>query len=327
MEPNQSKQKITEKIDCSFKLKIIVCLVLSCIVVMVFFAINRALDEKKHREYKIIEDIYLINSVESVIVENDIISINGYAFIQGENAFDNKISVFLRNVDTKEEVWLKVQEVERQDVDSYFNSEYSYIKSGFFAYTKVKKINIDESYEIIINIDKIEKNSDNTVSRITVTTNRYIYNSELYTHNPIDFKIPYIDNKLGLIYEVIANGQLCSNQEDEGIYVYNYKRKLFWITTERFKFDEKGSAYIIYHLHTSHRDKLQEKQTQYKYDFLDFDFVDYEYVEETTAPYRIAIRDLPNDYPITYVKTGVYDLVNDESIWIDDFHLDNIISN
>jgi len=126
---------------------------------------------------------------------------------------------------------------------------------------------------------------------------------------------PDLNIKSELLREVFTNGRLCFYQKNEGMYVYQYNDQLYWIANEEFDYDEDKLTYIQYQLYTPQINKLPENRMQYGFDNLDFNFEEYEYVDENTAPYRVAIKDIPADYPITYIVTGVYDTVNKAWIW------------
>lgn len=322
MKTKQKIRDIIKKIEASFTLKLIICIVLCFFVIAVFVITNNIIEVRNHRKYTIVDDIRLINSVESIRHEGDGIQLEGYAFILEKDSSESKISVFLRNLDTKDEIWLDMEQVDRVDVDSYYDGGYNYKNSGFIAYNKGIIVNSDEAYEIIINIDYRESDKNGTQNkRKTVSTNQYISGGELYSYNPIDFDLPSINIESDLLKKVFTNGTLCFYHKEEGIYVYQYNGRLYWIATDDFKFEENDKTYIIYHLYTSQVDKLRASRIKHKFDNLDFDFESYEYKEENTTPYRVAIRDIPEEYAITYIKTGVYNRDLKKSYWTKSFHL------
>lgn len=325
MKTNQKIRNIIKKIEASFALKLLTCVVLCFLVITVFFIMNNIIEVRNFREYKIVDEIKLINSVESIEFESDDIKLEGYAFILEKNFSKSIISVFLRNVVSEEELWLDMEQVDREDVDFYYDGGHNYKNSGFIAYKEGKSLNTDEIYEIIINIDYDETNKDGTQNtRKTVSTNQYILGGELYSYNPIEFEMLDMDIESELLKNVFKNGVLCFYQKEEGIYVYQYEGKLYWIATDDFKFEENEETYIIYHLYTSQVDKLPERRIQHKFDNLDFNFENYEYMDENTAPYRVAIRDIPEEYAITFIKTGVYNRENKKSYWTNRFHLEGL---
>lgn len=323
MDNNKEKQSIFLNIKKDFKLQLLICVFLCIVVIIVFLIVNNIVERKNYHEYKIEDDLNLINSIENITTENEKIKVEGYAFISDRNSSNDLISVFLQNVATGKDVWFDMEQTDRPDVNAYFAGEYDYKNTGFIASTDSKNIDGKEVYEIIINIDNVHTKDGNRKDiRKTVSTGRYILNGELYSYNPIDFDKPDMDIESELLREVFANGQLCLYQKEEGMYVYQYEGKLYWIATEDFNFEESGATYIIYHLFTSHIAKLPEHRIQNRFDNLDFNFEDREYKKEITEPYRVAISDIPKEYPITYILTGVYDIEIKKSYWTKAFKLD-----
>ncbi|NLJ91163.1 MAG: hypothetical protein GX323_09725 [Clostridiales bacterium] len=324
MRNNQKKPSILSKVKDSFKLQLLVCFILSSIVIVIFIIINKTLDEIISREYTIVDDIKLINSIENISIEDDDIILKGYAFKLDNNSIGSSISVFLRNVDTGQEVWFDTEQIERYDVNSYYDCEFDYSNSGFVASASSDKLDKDEIYEIIINVDYNNNNTDTKKTRRTVSAQRYIYNEELYAYNPNEFDKPDMDIESELLREVFDNGQLYLYQKDAGMYVYQYMDKLYWIATKDFEFEETGLTYIIYSFYTSQINKLPEDRIQHRFDRLSFYFEEHEYKDEVTVPYRVAIRDIPSDYPITYMVTGIYDTENEIRVWDKYIHLSNV---
>lgn len=307
---------IYKRIDESYKLKFIACIVLSCIVIGFFLIYNKIIDNK----YIIIEDVNFVNEIENISKNNGNITIKGYAFLSDIDSKNSQISVFLRNLSDGKEVWLDVKHSIRSDVDAYYNGDYNYENSGFYAFAKANRLHSDECYEIVIKIEYT--NPDSSKLKKTVSSKRYIFNNELYVYNPKEFYEPNKNISSALLKNVLENGKLCLYQKDVGLYVYVYNGKMYWIATENFNFDKNGKTYITYHLYTSQTSKLSKDRIKYKYSNLDFYFEQHEYKEENTAPYRVAIRDVLDDFPITYIRTGVYNTLNKSWIWNKLFHID-----
>ncbi|NLL93160.1 MAG: hypothetical protein GX225_03315 [Clostridiales bacterium] len=323
MEERPKRYSIISKYKDNFMLKLLLCIVLCSLIIIFFLIVNKILDVRISREYTIVDDIRFMNSIEKVTTEKDEIKLEGYAFILEKNSYDNMISVFLRNVVTENEIWFDMEQVDRVDVSSHFDSEHDYINSGFIASIDKRALSSEEIYEIIINIDYSDTNDKSKKAiRKTVSSNQYLLGGELYSYNPIEFDMPNMNIESELIKEVFTNGKLCFYQKEEGMYVYQYEGRLYWIATDDFKFDENDKTYIIYHLYTSQVNKLPEHRIQHKFDNLDFNFEKYEYMDENTAPYRVAIRNIPDEYVITYIYTGVYNMEIKKIYWKNRFHLE-----
>ena len=266
----------------------------------------------------------MINSIEDINIANGNIILDGYAFLLGMDSTNTSVSLLLLGVNSGNEVWPDIEQINRPDVNTYFLCEYNYKYSGFRASLEDTELKDDECYEIIINIDysvdglyKVRK---------TVSSNRFILNGKLYVYNPSQFDKPDLELQSELLRKVFSDGQLCFYQKEDGMYVYQYEEKLYWIANGDFEFDKNGQTIIPYYLYTSQIDKLPVERVQYKFDNLDFHFEQYEYKDEVTAPYRVAIRDIPDDYAITNITTGHYDFETKTWFWKGSFHLDDLFN-
>ena len=314
MKENHYKNNLLSQIENSFKYKLIVCSTLCAIILLGFLFVNKIVDTKNFRKYTVAESVKLINSIENVNIENNELILSGYAFVLEKDSIDSSVSLFLRNVDKDHEIWLSIENTERPDVNTFYNSEYNYLNSGFNASTDVKKLKEDEVYEIFINIDYMDSKNEMSKRKVrtTVSSHRYILNNELYLSDPMLKLETNIESNL--LKEVFLFGQLCFYQKDAGMFVYYYDNELYWIATNEFEFNLEGKTNIPVQVFTSDIDKLPKHRKKHKFDNIGFYFEEYEYKDEKTSPYRVAICDLTTEYPITHIKTGVYD--NENKLWV-----------
>lgn len=302
------------------KLQIIVCLVLCSFVVFGFFIVDKIIEKKAYYKYEIIDDYNVVTSIEKLDINNNNLLIDGYAFILNNKSPNTSISLFLRNVINGKEIWADIEEKIRPDIGSYFSDEYK--SSGFQAsFSMDSKIKSNQCYEIIINIDSIDNN--NKRNRKTVSTKKYFFDGKLYNYNPNTFDNPILDLESELLYKVFTEGQLCYYQKDAGMYIYKYLDNIYWIANKDFMFSQNGKTSIPYHINTTQKNKLPTHRIKNGFDNLDFYFEEFEYRSETTSPYRVAIRNIPDDYPIANIRTGHYDTVNKTWYWSLIFSFDN----
>lgn len=317
----ERKKKDITILKDNVKFQIFVCILLSFIIILLYYTINNIIDLKKSREFNIVYDSMLVNNIENLSVESGKIKLTGYAFLLDRDSSENKISVFLRNVAKKQNIWLDMTQTDRIDVNEYYDGEFNYENSGFIGTISDKKLQSNEVYEIIINID-YEVTYNNLVTkkaRKTVSTNKYIFNNKLYSYNPNEFIAPDLNIESSMLKEVFTNGDLCFY--DHGMYVYLYKDKIYWITSDDLSLNSENPAYVIFHLYTSQAHLLPEQRKPYRFENFDFYFEKFEYKNEITAPYRVAIRELPKDYVIATIKTGLYDIVNKTELWYKDIYI------
>jgi len=308
----------SKKLETSFKFKILICFVLSSLVIFSSLLINKLIDIRKSHKYIIEEDFRLINEVENIIIDHDVLKLEGYAFMLEKNSSNSKISLLLRDIINGNEIWMNVKKEKRPDINTYYKCEYDYEDTGFIAMVKSNKIDFNNYYEIIVILD-IEENGYKV--RKSVSTNKYIFNNTIIDFNPLEFDIPDKNIKSELLKKVFNDGKLCFYNKDAGLYVYQYDGKLFWIANENFQFLESGKTVIPCFIYTSQINNLPENRIEHKHDSIGFKFEMNEYTEENTSPYRVAIRQIPESYPITYIRTGVYDEENNKWLWEKYFHI------
>lgn len=303
--------------------KAIICIVSMGLILGVYLLMSNPIKEKKNQEYTVKTHNDLIRYVESAEVTDKELIISGWCFYPGIDSERNKVQVFLRNVeDESDTIWLDVESVIREDVQDYYDCDVDYSLSGFRASKKLKKVPLEgKNYEILIKltytVDKVVQNGDEeTVTQKeyvkTVLTNRYLCDGEFTALLPEDEPVR---TESALLNEIFENGQLMLYHEEADVYVYQYGTKMYWIAGKDFYLKENGKTKIQFQLRTTRTDLLPAKRQENgnDWDNISFYFEKNELTDEANGHYRVAVCDIPTEYPITRFWTGYY--ANSEWVW------------
>jgi len=298
-----------------------------CVILVLYGGVSYKISYQKM--ITVTEDKNLVKYIEDVKFENEELSISGWCFYRNVDSNKSKIRVFLRNLaDENDIIWLDTQRVARDDVDAYYGGTVDYSQTGFVASKNLKKRNVEmNSYEIMITFAYDEeltgKNSKEVMK--TVATNRYIHNGFLSALR-LEEDVEPVRGIADEFNEILENGQLLVHRDDYGMYIYQYKGKIYWIAENKFYFEEDGTTTIQYQLDTTRFDKLPIYRTEnnWFYDNLGFAF-EHKEIIVSGIPYRVAVSDIPTSYPVTGIETGYY--TNSQWIWREYLNLDirNII--
>jgi len=309
-----------KKIEENGRYQVVFFIVSMCLVLGFYVGLRERVEKDVLQQYQVIEDNKLVKYVEAVKIEDDILTISGWCFYKGVNGKECSIQVFLRNVDDEKDViWLDVKRVEREDINVYYDSEINYRDCGFEASTKVREIEKrNADYEIFVKVT-YEEEDEYEPTRKTVSTKRCIQNGKLTAINKN--QETNIFSESSELNEVMEKGTLLICRNDYDICVYQYNNKLYWVAGEDFFFEEDNSTYIQYQLFTTRTDKLPPRRVERElvFDNIGFDFEKKELTEDAT-PFRVAVCDIPQDYPITYIETGYF--VDSKWIWVERVNID-----
>lgn len=318
----ESKQRVENgKKNRSNLIKVIIFLVSMGIILGAYVWMRNSMQQGIDQRYELLEHNDLIRYIEGAEVIDGELVISGWCFYTGVDTEQNKVQVFLRNVeDEADTIWLDVEPVVREDVNDYYDCNVDYSHSGFRASKKLKKLPLEgKNYEIFIKltyaVDKVVQNGEEEVTQEkhvkTVTTNQYLCDGEFTALLPEDEPVR---TESALLNEIFEKGQLMLCREDADMYVYQYGTKMYWIAGKEFCFEEDGTTHIEFQLGTTRADRLPEirQENGWNWDYIGFAFEDRELKDEATELYRVAVRDIPLEYPITHFWTGYYA----DSAWV-----------
>lgn len=178
--------------------------------------------------------------------------------------------------------------------------------SGFTAEIGRDKLAQDVCYEIQVYVN-YEQEEEQTIKN---SSKKYLYNGQIYPYNPREFSIPvFLDEQMA---EVVENGYLLGYTMEHGAWVYQYEGCLYWILDKCVGANSDEELYMFYHIYTPHTELLPENRKTYGFDNKDFDFkVDEMEIQEG---YRVAMKKLDMQYPVTYIATGQY--AEGKNLWV-----------
>lgn len=287
-------------------------------IIVVFFIINNIIDYNRKCTFEYIADSNAYAyQIEEISFEDEDLVISGWFFslkkVQNEYREvdeNNSIGIVLYDRSQKEEknidgsnkhkkgIALNTTRQTRTDINDYFKCEFDYSQCGFIARIKKSEVGLeDKQYQVII---KPEQDSIGGIC-----TDTYIdYGKLKYIDPNLEKELDLVDTDLESIVE---SGYCLVSCPEYGIYVYQQKRKLYWIADIDFDFEEDGTTYIQFHLDTTQFDKLPLYRTEngWFWDDIGGSFEDYEITNEMNCgKYRVAVRDIPEEYSITGIRTG-----------------------
>ncbi len=303
----------------------LICVVLVCLIWGGYFVVRSKMEEVKEersiRELEIELDYDMLSQIEQVSANDGELIIEGWAL--RINSKNRNTYIVLKSNEKGEDFVIQTNCTERADIDSIVEDGYDFGKTGFSAKLKESELRSDVSYEILIVLDY--EGEENQVQQKKITTNRYLYDGELYRYRPEEFVKPEIEEES--IKEVIDKGVLYGYDIEKGGWIYGYQGMLYWILDAKQFQDVKTSACIPVRIFTTQGDRIPvEREEEYKkkgYDYFEIFLKEKYEVDSGKMKYYVVSMELP-EYLITYVRTGSYG--NDGVGWLykEEFQMDFI---
>lgn len=204
----------------------------------------------------------------------------------------------------------------RKEIANYFLQDESEDAYGF-------ELRIDDEldnascYEILLYLcltekDEAEQRTGKAVWTEQIKTGKYIYQQKIYNYNPKEFYAPHLE---GAYAKVVQDGIVRAYDIDKQYWVYQYQAQLFYFAGRELVDVNKDKQLSVPVMpSTSISELLPEGRRQYGGDHLGAFSLDNIYTNTLGESFYIQVVNLPKDYPITYMSTGIYN--NMDQMWI-----------
>ena len=298
-------------------------------IVVGFVLVNEQISQDNKCSFQFIKvSNKYVYQVEEIGIDNDELVIKGW-FIElfsiqnkiRENInTDGDLGIVLYDLEGKNDskdnsstnkgIPLSVSRIIRNDVNEYFKCEYDYSKCGFVAKTNLSEIDFyNGKYQIVF---KVKAEGVEGIS-----TSTFIDNGVLKYVDPRDYMELEVENTD--LEEIVEKGYCVLSYPQQHICIYQYEQKLYWIAEQGYTFDESTRTYMQYQLETTQFNKLPRNRIEKGNYWSDIGgpFEAYEVTDTLNCgKYRVSVRDIPQEYSITWIYTGCY---IDKWIWRRDF--------
>ncbi len=297
------------------------------IMVIVFILINESIVQNRQSEFEFIRtNNEFVYQVDDVYTDDEYFYIKGW-FFELENVLNKSrdihenqnLGIVLYNINEERETFIdgtdkplsgllmSVSHNVRNDINEYFNCGYDYSDCGFVAKVNKSKIDLENgTYHLILKYDK-------DIAKSAVNTDIYIHKGRVEYFDPSNGGLLNVEGTD--LEKVINDGYCLANMPNQHIYLYQYGKKLYWIADRDYCFESDGGTPIQLYLYTTQYDKLPQNRIDsgFYWDSIGDNFEAHELTETYDfGDYRVSVRDIPDDYAITWMVTGYYD----EEKWI-----------
>lgn len=285
----------------TLKNNIISSAILVVSAVAIIFASKKASDEGFYRlKYEGVGQYgvgYTIYDVALISNKSNKSTISGYIFQLTQAEDDVPIKMYLRNVDTDKYTWVKLQQQDRPDVESFYADGTDYTACGFTGEISNRKLK-KATYQICLCY-----NYDHSY----LALNKYIVNGQLvdavsYTKADgqrdwlmtTEIEEPNFTNTA--LADITASARLCSVLLNTGSYIYQAADKLYFIAGENVNYDAEGNFTLNWSYMTYQTDKLPAENVNGNYGYMSGAITIEETEDKSLASdgYRVMVYDLPD---------------------------------
>ena len=290
-------------------------IVICALIVGITFTVNTRINTERSHIYTVSDPIYtVLKEVTSVKKENGSVVFTGWGFDTNYYDEESTCELILQDTETGEAFWPKMaKNPEPVQIADRYTDGGDYSDAGFEGSLKENKLEENSAYEILLRYTSNytdEAGMEQQYVR-TVTTDEFFYQGEMTEYNPKTFVALEIAGTE--LEKVIKNGKFHYFSED-GMYIYEYNNAIYYIADSRFKFAENGLTELPLHIFPVNKAMLDEKYADAGFENRDIMFENYE-ISGDFGEYRVAVRELPDNYAIAYIVTGLYDSKENKWIW------------
>lgn len=249
---------------------------------------------KIEKEFIVVpDDFSYMFEIESIEEQGKKLILKGWNFKLNQDSKEHEYDIILYDAKKDKGYYADIQYSVREDVNNYFLCDFDYRYSGFIAVFSVRELEWGENYEILIR--------PRGEGREAYATRMYLCENQVLRKEVGEFSA--LEVKDTDLEEVVESGSLRGYWPNEGMYVYQYLGKLYYIFTEE---PQTGYAelFVPLFIYTTQNGRLPEEDQISGFDNLSFYFRTNELM--TNSGYRVAVRDLPTEYAVTYFETGEY---------------------
>ncbi len=234
------------------------------------------------------------------------------------NSRNKNITLILKPANGSEELIMPTMATTAEKAFSVLSSEDFFEVTDFTAKWK-KKLDATVCYELQLFLEyESEQKTEDTTEWIEkeekISTGKYFYNGKLYSYNPLDYVSPQIENAEFL--EAVEKGNILAYNMEKECWIYEYNKELYCI----FNFSLFGTMEqrpeIPVFIRTFQEDKLPDHRKESKEDYIAYYLTEKDYEQYKNEKYFLYKVEIPTEYMITSISTGVYQNHGENKGWI-----------
>lgn len=276
----------------------IIFVVLMTLILSAYIIAKKSITERVDLRHILEVDLSYAFQVEETDMRKDVLELQGWIYKVDSDIKNFDWNIYLYDISNNHIIYPdKLDKIDKQDdVNLYFQGVYDYSVFAYNVFFKMNREKTTTNYEVLI--------ADQNNSAI-YKTGKYIVDGVL-TESCLDVK-PIIQGTNQQLDELIKQCSVISYDQQVGIYTLRSGNKIYWIW-EKEKADMLEDSYVnLVHLFTVQKERLPIESQDAGFCNLDFSFHQREISYYASDYYRVAMLELPTEYPIYGVRIGQYD--------------------